>query len=219
MRSRRLSTGAVRSITALGVGAGTITGMELTGLTTASVHDRLRVEVGVDVLGGNLPSPRLVVFSQREAVLAVDARLRRQHEDWIEPILELLFLARLLRAGRFVLGWASRATTVGQGPPRFGLEVLELRPGWPLRRVQHHLHPFALAPEGMLAWEPRRRPVPAPAAVAFARIARRRSAPRGRHEIGAVTDLLREDGHRIVVAPALARRVARWSGARTAASP
>lgn len=193
--------------------------MELTGLTTASVHDRFRVEVGVDVLGGNLPSPRLVVFSRHDAVLAVDARLRRQHEDWMEPILELLFLARLLRAGRFVLGWASRAAILGEGPPRFGLEVLELRPGWPLRRVEHHLHPFALAPEGMLAWEPRRRCDPAPAAVAFSRIARRRSAPRGRHEIGAVTELLREDGHRIAVAPELARRVERWSGARTATTP
>ena len=192
-------------------------GMDLDGLTMHTVGDRMRVELGVDVLAGRLPGPRLVVFRGRQAVLAVAGRPFRADEDWLVPIVELVYLGRMLRPGALTLAFPSRLDAP-QGPAaRFALQVATIRRRHPAsftrQRVEHREHPFTLSPEGLLLWEDvRSGPVP-PLLRAVARHALAR-VPRDGHERFAwLTELLVADGHRITMAPELEEQLDR-SGSR-----
>lgn len=179
--------------------------MDLTALTRDNLDDFLRREAGVDVLGGRAPATRLVLFDRRRAVLTAVGRPRRRDEAWDEPVVELAYLARVLRPRALALSFPFRPEP-GASAPRFELRRLLVERVVGGCRMDHREHPFVVTEEGLLVWDaPRRSPAPAALNV-LARVAMRRSRHQRRRHLDVVVGLLVADGHQVEVAPRLLDR-------------
>jgi hypothetical protein len=182
--------------------------MDLHGMTRDDLDDRFRVAAAVDVLAGRPPATRLVLFGRKEAVLAADARPRRPGEHWLDHLVELLYLARVLRPRSLGLCFALRPDAAA-ADPRFALHVVTAERSLGGRcRVHHRRHPFLPNEEGLLSWDdPLHPPLTAGIEALGRRAMSRTPGSRRRHPELVAASLL-EDGHRLQVAPSLSGRVA-----------
>lgn len=217
--------------------------MDLTDLTRDNLDQRLRVEFGTDVLGGRWPPTRMVLFDRGPAMLAVVARRRRADEDWLGPIIELVFLARVLRPRGVVLGFPDRSsfarygrtgppglpgtatpsagTTTDHGhepdePAQDALRILQAERSLWGPRLQHREHPVQCTPDLMPVWSPVQHHELSGAPRHLMQLSLRRMPGARPRPPALVARLLVEDGHRMIAAPWLADRLA-GSGVLSAA--
>lgn len=214
--------------------------MDLTDLTRDNLDHRLRVEFGVDVLAGRWPATRMVVFDRGPAVLAVIARRRREGEDWLGPIIELVYLARVLRPRGVALALPDRSSAaqsafcdlaapladlspdpskdaaVDDGQPETALRVLLAERSLRGARVLHREHPVQRTAEGMPVWSPVRFPDLGTSPRYLMQLSLRRPSGSRPRSLAMVVRLLVEDGHRVIAVPWLADRLA-GSGVLSAA--
>jgi hypothetical protein len=182
--------------------------MDLDGLTRHNLDGRLRLEAGVDLLAGRVPATRLVLFDRRQAVLVGAGRARRAHEDWWEPMIDLLFLARTLRPRAVALSLPLLDGGSGDRPVSVSLlrYLMERGPG--KDRVSYCELPFTVSDDGLAAWaEPRHLPAPSGLDGVIRRVMRRPPIRQRRHA-DLVAQYLIRDGHRLDVSPELADRLA-----------
>jgi hypothetical protein len=189
--------------------------MDLAGLTRQNLDDRLRLEAGVDLLAGRGPATRLVLFDRRHAVLVAAGRARRAHEEWWEPMVDLLFLARTLRPRAMALSLPLLDGGSVEGPMNVSLLRYLLERGTGRDRVSYRELPFTVSDDGLAAWgEPRHLPAP-PGLDRVARQVMRRPPVRQRRNADRVAQYLIRDGHRLDMTPDLAERLAQASSARS----
>ncbi len=206
--------------------------MDLTDLTRDNLDHRLRVEFGVDVLAGRWPATRMVLFDRGPAMLAVVARRRRPGEDWLGPIVELFFLARVLRPRVVALALPDRSTAAqsafcdpadpadpvdpaapaaspaaDDGQPEMSLRVLLAERSLRGARIRHREHPVQCSAEGMPVWGPVLYPELGAPPRHLMQLSLRRLPGHRPRPPAMVARLLVEDGHRVIAQPWLADRL------------
>jgi hypothetical protein len=165
----------------------------------ADVEEHLRVEVGVDLLACRPPAPRVVVGDRRRRLWVARARSRRPGDDVLDPLVELVYLARSLRPRWLSLGVVIRPEELSE-PLRLTLHVVTARRTLAGCSIAHRAQAFTVTEE-LPGWEPPA-DAPPPLALASTATAALRRVPRGRRHpphlvIAHLTDL----GHHVELAP------------------
>lgn len=181
--------------------------MELTGLTRDHLDERLRQEVGVDLLAGRVPALRLVALGRREPVMVAEARVPHDGEPALDPLLELLYLVNAIRPRGFVLCFHAPIPPAWRDEHPFELAMLWVARAAASPRLSCVVYPFSVSEIGMVSWGTARYPPVPPGLRLLARYATRRKPRARRRPPAAVTDLLVADGHRVEMAPALQARL------------